>query len=202
MLAILSKCCCVAVACIFLYPTTALSQTWTLAKNKQGVKVETRFIKGWSTKEYRATVTVKTTLSKALEAYMDPDLRQKYMAKAEVANLKVVGPDHFIFYYRGFAPWPVADRDNITSAKIYRSAQRVKIVMESLPDYIPAKDGVVRIPRSQGSWIFQDLGDGTISIVQQSVTDLGGSIPDWLVNSAIVDAPFDMLKGMKALLEQ
>lgn len=184
------------------YPTTSLAQTWTLAKNKQGVKVETRFIDGWSIKQYRASVTVKTTLSKAVEAYVDPALRKRYMAKAEISNLKVLSPDHFISYYRGFAPWPVADRDNIISAKIYRSKHHVKIVLESLPDYIPAKDGVVRITRSQGFWLFKDLGNGSIEIIQQSVTDLGGSIPDWLVNSAIIDAPFDMLKAMKEVLEE
>lgn len=186
--------------CLFCSSTT-FAQSWTTAKNKNGVKVETRFIKGWDLKEFRATTTVKATLSKAVNAYVDPAQRKKFMTNAEVSNLKVISPDHFISYYRGYAPWPAADRDNISRSKIYRSNQEVKIILESLPDYIPAKDGVIRIPRSKGFWLFKDLGNGTIQITQQSVTDLGGSIPNWLVNSAIVDAPFDMLTAMRKVLE-
>lgn len=182
--------------------TVVEGQTWKVAKDKQGVKIETRFIEGWSVKEYRATVTIQTSLAKAVEAYRDPKQRQQYMSNAEVSNLEDLSRNHFVSYYRGNAPWPVADRDNITRSKIYWSGQQVKITMECLPDYIPAKAGVVRIPRSKGYWLFKDLGNGSIKVTQQSVTDLGGNVPDWLVNSAIVDAPFDMLKAMKKVLEE
>lgn len=184
-----------------LCSSTTFAQSWTTAKNKNGVKVETRFIKGWNLKEFRATTTVQTTLSKAVNAYVDPAQRKKFMTNAEVSNLKVISPDHFICYYRGYAPWPAADRDDISRSKVYRSNQQVKITSESLPDYIPNKDGVIRIPRSKGFWLFKDLGNGNVQITQQSVADLGGSIPDWLVNSAIVDAPFNMLSGMRKILE-
>jgi hypothetical protein len=73
--------------------------------------------------------------------------------------------------------------------------------MSSLPDYIPHKQGIVRVPRTKGHWKFTDLKNGTIKIEQQSVADLGGSVPDWVVNSVIVEGPFDTLKGMRDLLE-
>lgn len=191
---------------LFLLIASASSvqaQSWKLAKDKNGVKIETRFIEGWSIKQYRATVYIKTTLDKAVEAYRDPVQRKKFMNRSlEVSNLKENSLDDIITYNLGDAPWPVVDRDNITHSRFYRSPKQVKVTMKSLPDYIPEKKGIVRVPRSQGYWLFTDMGDGTIKVVQQSVAELGGSVPDWVVNSTIVEGPYDVLLGLKKLLEQ
>lgn len=179
------------------------AQSWKIAKNKNGVKVETRFIDGWSIKQYRATVYIKTTLAKAVDAYRDPVKRKQFMKRSvSVSNLKEVSKNEIITYNHGNAPWPVADRDNITRSIFSKpTPNQVKVSMKSLPDYIPHKKGIVRLPRSEGYWLFTDQGDGTVKVVQQSVADLGGSVPDWLVNSTIVEGPYDTLLAMKNMLE-
>ena len=195
---------CSLVSGLWLLCITAIqAQAWKVAKNKQGIKIETRFIEGWNIKQYRATVTIKTTLEEAVEAYRDPAQRKKYMTRSlEVSNLKEINRDHIITYNLGDAPWPVVDRDNITRSRFYRSSKQVKITMESIADYIPEKKGIIRVPRSEGYWLFTDMGDGTVKVVQQSVADLGGSVPDWVVNSTIVEGPYDVLLSMKKLLEK
>lgn len=188
---------------LWLFCATSLqAQSWKIAKNKNGVKIETRFIDGWSIKQYRATVYIKTTLAKAVEAYRDPVQRKKFMRRSiEVSNLKEISRDDIITYNLGDAPWPVVDRDNITRSRFYWSPKQVKITMKSIPDYIPKKKGIVRVPRAQGYWLFTDMGDGTIKVVQQSVAELGGSVPDWVINSTIVEGPYEVLLGLKKMLE-
>lgn len=182
--------------------TTNAQGAWKVAKEKNGVKIETRFIEGWSIKEYRATVYIKTTLEKAVEAYRDPVKRKSFMARSiEVSNLKENSKTDIITYNLGNAPWPVADRDNITHSIFIKSGNQVKVTMKSLPKFIPEKDGIVRVPRSKGYWLFVDQGNGKIKVVQQSVADLGGSVPDWLVNSTIVEGPYDVLLALKGILE-
>ncbi len=189
---------------LLAFSTTAEAQKWTNAKNKGGVDIKTRFIEGWSTKQYRGSVTVKTTLAEAVDVYRDPVKRKKYMKRSiEVSNLKVVSKNEIITYNLGDAPWPVTDRDNITrSVFTTPSPDVVLVTMTSLPDFIPAKSGVVRIPRTKGYWRFTDLKNGTVKIELQSVADLGGSVPDWVVNSVIVDGPFETLSAMRDLLEK
>lgn len=189
--------------CFFNSPF-AQQDSWKVAKSKNGVVVETRFIPGWSIKQYRATVYIKTTLEKAVEAYRNPLQRKQFMTRSiEVSNLKEISKTEIITYNLGDAPWPVADRDNITKSVFTKvSANEVKVSMLSLPDYIPAKSGIVRVPRAEGFWHFIDQGNGIIKVVQQSVADLGGSVPDWLVNSTIVEGPFETLEAMKKLLEK
>ena len=188
-----------------LFFSNALSaQSWTEAKNKNGVKIETRFIKGWSIKEYRGTVYIKTTLEKAVDAYRNPIKRKSFMKRSiEVSNLKVVSKNEIITYNLGNAPWPVLDRDNITRSIFSKpTSKSVKVTMTSLPDYIPKRDNIVRVPRTKGYWLFEDQGNGFIKVVQQSVADLGGSVPDWIVNSTIVEGPYDTLLALKNVLQK
>ncbi len=187
--------------CLFTTSTTA--QSWKLAKEKNGVKIETRFKEGWSIKEYRATVYIKTTLEKAVEAYRDPKQRKSFMARSlEVSNLKEKSKNDIITYNLGKAPWPVSNRDNITHSVFLYSPGQVRITMVSIPDYIPEKEGIVRVPKAEGYWLFTEQGNGIIKVVQQSVADLGGSVPDWVVNSTIVEGPYDVLLSLKNMLEK
>ena len=187
---------------LFLLHSSATAQTWKLAKDKNGVKIETRFLDGWNIKEYRATVYIKTTLEEAVEAYRDPVKRKSFMARSlEVSNLKENSKNDIITYNLGKAPWPVSNRDNITHSVFIYSPRQVRVTMKALPNYIPEKEGIVRVPRTKGHWLFTDQGNGTIKVVQQSVADLGGSVPDWVVNSTIIEGPYDVLLSLKNILE-
>lgn len=191
-----------ASAFLFLIHSSATAQSWKLAKNKNGVKIETRFLEGWSIKEYRATVYITTTLEEAVESYRDPVKRKSFMGRSlVVSNLKENSKNDIITYNEGKAPWPVSNRDNITHSLFIYSPRQVRVTMNSIPDYIPEKEGIVRVPRAQGYWLFTDQGNGTVKVVQQSVADLGGSVPDWVVNSTIVEGPYEVLLGMKKVLE-
>lgn len=180
-----------------------IAQKWNIEKEKNGVKIETRYIDGWNIKEYRATVIIETSLEKAVHAYKDPVERKKFYERAVVvSNLKEISENEIITYLHGKAPWPVQDRDNVTHSTFSKpDPKSVKINMYSIPDYIPIKKDIVRIPKSKGYWLFKDLGNSKIKVVQQSVADLGGSIPDWVVNSTIIEGPYDTLLALKKLLE-
>jgi hypothetical protein len=190
--------------CFNLGNLSIYAQNWDLAKNTNGVKVETRFIDGWNIKEYKATVYIKTSLEKAVGAYKDPIQRKEFMERSiEVSNLKQISKNELITYNLGNAPWPVLDRDNITLSVFSQpKANQIKITMTSLPDYIKHKKNIVRVPRAKGYWLFTDQGNGQIKVIQQSVADLGGSVPDWVVNSTIVEGPYDTLLALKKMLEK
>jgi hypothetical protein len=47
----------------------------------------------------------------------------------------------------------------------------------------PPPGGVVRIQRSEGMWEFTPQGEGRTRLVLESMTDAGGSLPAWVINS-------------------
>ena len=190
-------------SCLCITSQFALSQDWKLEKNKDGITIETRFLDGWAVKQYRATMFVNATLDQVTEAYRNAEQRKQYMTRSvEVSNLEVRSQNEIVTYNHGDAPWPVSDRDNITLSVFSQpKSNTVLITMQSLPDFIPHKKGVVRVNRSEGFWEFTDMGNGRIRIIQQSVADIGGSVPDWVVNSTIIEGPFEVFQAMKRVIE-
>ena len=49
--------------------------------------------------------------------------------------------------------------------------------------------------------LLKDNGDGTVEATQQCVAEAGGSIPDWLANSSVVDNPYNTMLKFKKYLE-
>ena len=72
--------------------------------------------------------------------------------------------------------------------------------LAALPDRLPRKRGIVRVPYFMASWHFAALPDGTTGIDFQQHSDIGGFIPAFVVNSIVVDMPYHSLKNMRALI--
>ena len=69
--------------------------------------------------------------------------------------------------------------------------------MKGAADYIPKKDGMVRITEFSGFWKITPASNGTVDLVYQFHTDPGGSIPDWMANMTSIDIPYFTLEKMK-----
>ena len=182
----------------------ATAQTkWKLTKSTNGVDIYTRTKPGWGIKEFKAFVKIKASLTQVEAAIKDAENRSKWMHNTEdTKDIKIVSPNKIYTYSRLDAPWPVSDRDNVTLFTFDRpSPTVVRITMKAAGDYIPEKNGIVRIYRMEGFWELIDLGNGYIKVVQQAVGDPGGSLPDWLANSAIVDNPYNTMLNFKYFVE-
>jgi len=187
-----------------MYNTQA--QSWSLAKDKNGVKVYTRKIEGWGIKEYKVKMTVKGSLSKVVEVLKDAKGRYEWLHNiTEVREVERPNKDVVAIYSKVDAPWPVADRDNITQFSFsYPSSNTARVDMKIIKSHTkaPIYDGIFRVDRLQGHWLLKDQGNGYIEIVQQCAAEPGGSIPDWLANSAVVDTPYNSMYKLKQYIEK
>jgi hypothetical protein len=66
---------------------------------------------------------------------------------------------------------------------------------------VPQNDDYIRILKSDGFWLLQEKGDGLVQVTFQVHTEPRGTIPSWLVNSFIVDAPFKDLVNLRERLK-
>ena len=74
--------------------------------------------------------------------------------------------------------------------------------LEGAPKYIPEKQGFVRVAEVQGYWKLVPKGPNSTEVTYQVHTEPGGSVPSWLANKFVVDAPFNTLKALKARAEK
>ena len=54
----------------------------------------------------------------------------------------------------------------------------------------------------EGRWTMTPKADGMVEVVYEAHTDPGGSVPSWLSNKFVVEAPFNTLKGMREKAQQ
>lgn len=188
------------------FPVFALlaQDGWHLERDKNGVKVYTRKAQSSNMKDSRAIAVVKSDTKEVLNLLLDFENHWRWMDRIKISRtLKKISDDEFYVYYEALAPWPVSNRDIITRYKI-RLLPDGKIILEAIaqPEYIPKKEGIVRIPESVSSWEIIPLEDNRVQIIFTNHSDPGGSIPDWLANVTATDNPFNTLLKLKEQVEK
>ncbi|MGH8352275.1 MAG: START domain-containing protein, partial [Pseudomonas sp.] len=54
----------------------------------------------------------------------------------------------------------------------------------------------------EGLWKLVPMGGGEVEVTYQVHSEPGGSVPSWLANSFVVDAPYNTLAALRARAEK
>ena len=98
-------------------------------------------------------------------------------------------------------PWPVSNRDGVYRFTFARDGAggSATVRVEALPDLVPRREGLVRIPRSEGHWSVESKGEG-VHLAYEIHADPGGWVPAWLANLTVVRMPFHTLENLRRVL--
>ncbi len=173
---------------------------WKLAKLKDGIEIYTRSVESSKIKEYKVITTITAEPKKLVEILMDVDSYTNWMAFVkETYLIDMPSKEEFYVYTEVKVPWPFKNRDDITKSVVsYDSltgSYTVDIYLE--PEYLPEKEGIVRMYEGGGLWRFTPLGDGETEAFHRFRADPGGNIPAWIVNMFLVDGPYKTMLGLK-----
>ncbi|MEZ4924256.1 MAG: START domain-containing protein [Crocinitomicaceae bacterium] len=189
----------IVAAIVFLLAFNSYGADWVLDKNKDGIKVYTREIPGSDFKEYKGVAFVNASRERVAEVVLRiSDYINWFPDCMESKRLKVISPTELIVYYVIDSPWPIKDRDAVVRMNIKDLAdkQTILIDFEAATGFKDEVDGIVRVPKSSGYWKFISSGEGT-KVIYQNHADPGGSVPAWVVNMFVVDAPFETLSAIR-----
>lgn len=183
--------------------SVAHAEDWKLAKDEDGIKVFLSDVPGSKYKAYRGVATMKTDIAtlRALQedvvgscAWIHECTDQKLL-KSEGAQSWT--------YTRFNTPWPVTPRDSVLHVTSQLGADgSVTRVLEGVPTYLTEANGYVRVTEVSGFWKLVPKGAGEVEVTYQVHTEPGGSVPSWLANNFVVDAPFHTLKAMRDRAEK
>ncbi len=178
---------------------------WESVKNENGIEIFTRAVPGSVIKEFRAVTVIQSSLSGALALLDDTASYPRWMYRCTESALLLKKNDYErITYSVTSSPWPVDPRDIAVKAVTSQNKKTgvITIFLAGLPGYIPVKPGKVRITAVKGYWMFEPLGNRRVRATYSLHSEPGGSIPDSLVNSSIVDIPYNTLYNMKQMVLQ
>jgi len=178
---------------------------WELVKEQEGISVYTKDVEDSPLKAFRAVTTVDSTLTALVALLEDTQAGPDWLYSC--LSLKRVhsdSPTQAYNYTINDLPWPVQDRDAIIYSELKQDpqTQTVRITMKGLPHYLPEKNDYVRVPYLTGEWAIVPIKNQTMEISYTAHIEPGGNIPDWLVNTLLVDTPLKTFIQMKKLLPQ
>ena len=185
---------------LLLTANAAHAAKWEAAYDREGIQVYTRPGGGNSIKQFKGVVRVKARLSTLVAVFDDLETVSKYVKTCErVEMLERVNPRETYTYSFNPAPWPVKDRDAVVHSVITQNPTNlvVTIIQRAAPDKIPRRKKIIRVERIEGLWTLTPQPGGFVEIVYQSLSDPGGELPDWLVNTTAIAQPYSVLYGMR-----
>ena len=172
---------------------------WRLEKNENGIKVYSRPMKGFDFREVRVVNKVKSTLSAIVAVILDTKNYPKWVyGCSSTSTLKILNDQEIYNYQVTDLPWPLSDRDVVSHFKVSQDLT-TKVVTFSkigMADYIPYKEGMVRVQNFQSITVLTPLPGDSVQIELEMHLDASGNIPDWVVNDNMVAAPYNSTMSM------
>jgi START domain len=167
---------------------------WELKKDKEGIRVYSRASEHSRFNTLKVETTLPGKVSSLAALILDIDNYPQWSFNTQQAYvLKKGSPSELYFYSLIHSPWPATNRDLVVHLRITQDANSkvMNISAESVPDFIPPKKDLVRVPLSTERWVVTPLPDGRIRIDYQLEIDPGASVPAWLINSFSTKGPFE-----------
>jgi len=177
-------------------------ESWELKKDKNDIKIYTKDYPDSKFKEYRAEMTIKTSLETVKQIILDSDGLKDWNFKTSKSSLiKKTNDNHYTIYLYNDMPWPILNRDHVSDVIVtYPDKKSVLINIQPNNNILAETDGVVRITNFKGYWLLKETDKG-IFIKHQLFGDPGGGVPSWLVNMQLVKSPYTSFTNLKNLLK-
>ena len=175
-----------------------------LRKSAEGIEVYTCKMADSKINSIQSSFTVSASIHTLSEALFDLKNFPKWQYKiVKTEMLKRMSANEFIYLAELETPWPVSNRDLILHVKMSATANPNEYHFSAMgkPDFIPPRDGFVRVPVSEAHWYIKVLDKSSIQIKHSILIDPGGSIPAWLMNLSLAEGPYETFKKLREYLD-
>jgi hypothetical protein len=194
---------------LLLYLFAALSvnaqKTWELKKDQDDIRVYSRTGDNSEFDELKVETTMPGKLSSLAALILDIGNYPNWSFNSKKAYvLKRISPSDLYFYSLIRSPWPASDRDLAVHLHLAQdtSTRTLYIRADEIAGYIPAKQGIVRVPLSIERWTVTPLPGEQIRISYELRLDPGASAPPWLVNLFATRGPYETFCHLREQLKQ
>ena len=144
-------------------------------------------------KTIKVDLEVPATLSQYAAQVLDIGRYHEWQYKIKnIALLARVSPTELYYYSEVSTPWPTSDRDMVFHLKLWQDSlsKVLYVAMEAIPDFIPEKEGVVRIPQGQSLLTVTPIDKHRVSVHYVIDIDPGGFVPPMIANMFAAQAPW------------
>ncbi|MDQ6812519.1 MAG: START domain-containing protein [Bacteroidota bacterium] len=185
---------------------TGFSQLqWQLSKDQNGIKVYTAKEASSKFKEIKVEATLEGTIQKLENILINVGKTKGWVYGTKDSYIiKKISPNEILYYSETSLPWPVSNRDIPIKMVLTPDARNntLKVVATGIPDAIPEKKGIVRLPYFNATWDVKSEGKNKLNITYLLKMDPGGSVPAGVTNLFVSKGPFETFNNLSELLKQ
>jgi hypothetical protein len=190
-------------------PPSGKSGVWQIIKQDQGITVERRFVEGSPLVEFKSHGVIDASVMEILAVISDTKNHPKWVANSiETRILQRTGDSGYIYYSAIKAPWPVADRDFVSKARVIVNEKEKSVTIKTYEVNHPAaptNTGRVRMPFIRVTWHLQTIkgtqGKKTYLTFQVHANP-GGLLPNWVINLASKGVPLKSIINLRRRLAE
>ena len=174
---------------------------WDLDKNQEGIKVYTKTTEGSAFRTFKAVAYINAPVDEIIEVLKDVGQYTEWYGYTKTSKLLESNDGIQYNYIETTFPWPYKNRDMVYQMSMnFKHPQKVEICLVGIPDYIPEREGIIRMKKAKGYILLKSMNDKT-QITYEFHTEPGGRIPIWLANNSIAELPLKTLIGLRKILE-
>ncbi len=185
--------------CASTYLLGAEERAWQLRRDRDGIQVHTRPVDGSPYDAVRTTTRMQDVRLSALVALIEDPMACADWADrcAEAYLLERISDTESLVYTHNDMPFPVKDRDVLAHVTWSQDANTFAVHMSSVATVGKMEEvrGRLRLTQAIASWDFVPQSDGSVLVSNEAHINPGSSLPGWITNILLVDAPFETMKS-------
>ncbi|SRR5579871_48983 len=189
---------------IFIMSSINAQNDWRLKKEQSGIKIYMRSNERSSFNEIKVEMSIQSKLSSLVALLLDVPNHAQWVYNVKSSYiLKKVAENELYFYELINSPFPASDRDLVVHLKITQDSQTKTMTISAIniPDFIPQKKNIVRVPVSRESWRVTPVSNNTLKIEYYLEIDPGGSVPAWLINGFAEKGPYESFRHLQSQVD-
>lgn len=172
---------------------------WRLQKSASGLNV---YFKQSAKHEYQIKVSGKFNASPACVLREIKNIEDYPEWVSHCKTSEWIDREQFIYYSVTDIPWPFNDRDVISKVNVKERDSEIQIDFHSIPDYIPEKEDIERIQRSEAHWRIKKTSQGHSRITYRLVLYIEVNIPSSFMRIISTQAPYESMLKLKERVER
>lgn len=187
---------------------TTLEQGWSLVDEGriagEQYSLYERSEKGANTKSYRTESVFNASTREIFDAALRLVASPSEAPDGQTRELVRTGTDDFVVHTRIDVPL-ASDRDVNIHVQSWHHETSGALGLDwyaTTREGPRARPGVVRIPKADGFWRFWPIGERRTRVVYQNSTDLGGSIPSWVIGPMLREEAIGQVRVLWRMLER
>ena len=186
----------------FEFTSISIASDWELELDEESIQIYTRNGTESNFKEFKGITKLKTSLNSIVSLLEDADACKQWVYKCiNEKTLKIISPYEKYDYLLSDGS-PLSDRDSIVHMIRTQDieSRTVTVKITGVPDFIPEKQDLVRVPMINESWTLKPENNGYTVITLQNISNPGGNVPYFIANYYGINTPFQTLLKLRSVV--